>query len=488
MSFLDFDSSSEYDPWDDKSEWSETPRADGKPKVLIVGAGIGGLMLGNLLLKRGIPFEIYDRTKEIKPLGSAMILDCVSLVFQQLGIQEEFERMGKPTITAQFFNENHKPLLTLDFSDKKDLSGAEALVMSRHDLHSLLLRQIPAENIHLGKKILWFTQDEDGVTIRTADKKFYHGDILVGADGAYSAVRQSLYKSLKAKGALPASDDVPLPFNCVCLVGQTEPLDPEEFPGFKLPHTQFNFVVGSHEYSWTTFTTKQNTFCWFVIRFLNKESSKEHDSFRNSEWGPEQAESMCKEVRHFKVPIGKEGVTVTMGDLIDKTPKDMISKVMLEEKIFETWYGGRTVLLGDACHKMNPAGGAGAQAAIQDAVALANWISTLQSPTPSDLETIFKEYRAERYPIAKEAFSTSQMFKNIGGTNMISTLSRVFFKRIPRWLMRKIIAKKVASRSQASFLPLVQDTGKSKAKYQPSLHKTLEVFKVQSAAASTTSV
>lgn len=69
MSFLDFDSSSEYDPWDDKSEWSETPRADGKPKVLIVGAGIGGLMLGNLLLKRGIPFEIYDRTKEIKPLG-----------------------------------------------------------------------------------------------------------------------------------------------------------------------------------------------------------------------------------------------------------------------------------------------------------------------------------------------------------------------------------------------------------------------------------
>lgn len=65
---------------------------------------------------------------------------------------------------------------------------------------------------------------------------------------------------------------------------------------------------------------------------------------------------------------------------------------------------------------MNPAGGAGAQTAIQDAVALANWISTLQSPTQADLETIFKEYRAERYPIAKAAFSTSQMFKNIGGT------------------------------------------------------------------------
>lgn len=65
---------------------------------------------------------------------------------------------------------------------------------------------------------------------------------------------------------------------------------------------------------------------------------------------------------------------------------------------------------------MNPAGGAGAQTAIQDAVALANWISTLHSPTPSAIETIFKEYRAERYPVAKVAFATSQMFKSLGGT------------------------------------------------------------------------
>ncbi|KAF9309489.1 hypothetical protein BG003_009704 [Podila horticola] len=36
-----------------------------------------------------------------------------------------------------------------------------------------------------------------------------------------------------------------------------------------------------------------------------------------------------------------------MGDLIDRTPKELISKVMLEEKLFETWFGGRVVLLGD---------------------------------------------------------------------------------------------------------------------------------------------
>lgn len=52
--------------------------------------------------------------------------------------------------------------------------------------------------------------------------------------------------------------------------------------------------------------------------------------------------------------------------------------------------------------------------AIQDAATLANWISTLQSPKLSDIEVIFKEYRAERYPAVKQAVSTTQLFKGVG--------------------------------------------------------------------------
>lgn len=94
-------------------------------------------------------------------------------------------------------------------------------------------------------------------------------------------------------------------------------------------------------------TTKQNTICWVVIQFLNKHTSKQNDSFRASELGPEAAQAMCKEVRHFNIPGGREGMGLTLGMLIDRTPKELISKVMLEEKLFDTWYGGRTVLMGD---------------------------------------------------------------------------------------------------------------------------------------------
>lgn len=46
-------------------EWSDTD----KPKILIVGAGIGGLLLGNLLRKAGCQFLIIEKAKELKPLG-----------------------------------------------------------------------------------------------------------------------------------------------------------------------------------------------------------------------------------------------------------------------------------------------------------------------------------------------------------------------------------------------------------------------------------
>lgn len=54
---------------------------------------------------------------------------------------------------------------------------------------------------------------------------------------------------------------------------------------------------------------------------------------------------MCKEVRDFTIPGGNN--RWTMGDLIDRTPKDLISKVMFEEKVVDTSLHDRTVLLGD---------------------------------------------------------------------------------------------------------------------------------------------
>ncbi|KAG0092244.1 hypothetical protein BGZ93_008407 [Podila epicladia] len=126
---------------------------------------------------------------------------------------------------------------------------------------------------------------------------------------------------------------------------------------------------------------------------------------------------------------------------------------------------------------MNPSGGRGAVTAMHDAVALANWICSLKSKGVPELETIFKEYKAERYPIAKESFAYSQQMRNIGGKNLASKATRHLFRHMPKWLWRLAMAKNAKLRPQASFLPQVEDNGTVKAGYQPSLHKTLAILK-----------
>lgn len=67
----------------------------------------------------------------------------------------------------------------------------------------------------------------------------------------------------------------------------------------------------------------------------------DEESFRNSEWTSEANDTMIRDAHDFKTPHG------TIGSLIEKTPKELISKVFLEDKLFETWYNGRVVLIGD---------------------------------------------------------------------------------------------------------------------------------------------
>lgn len=64
---------------------------------------------------------------------------------------------------------------------------------------------------------------------------------------------------------------------------------------------------------------------------------------------------------------------------------------------------------------MIPSGGQSAASAMHDAVTLANWIVSMESPSMVDVTHAFEEYYAERYPIAQEEFEQNQAFTNILG-------------------------------------------------------------------------
>lgn len=85
--------------------------------------------------------------------------------------------------------------------------GYDFTVFARPELHHIFASRIPRGKLLFGKKVLSIKQNADGVIIRCSDNSSYQGDILVGADGAYSAVRQTLYKQLSRENKLPQCDE-----------------------------------------------------------------------------------------------------------------------------------------------------------------------------------------------------------------------------------------------------------------------------------------
>ncbi|KAF9100495.1 hypothetical protein BGX27_000367 [Mortierella sp. AM989] len=137
------------------------------------------------------------------------------------------------------------------------------------------------------------------------------------------------------------------------MVGIANPPNPEKYRELSDDRTHFRLTIGDHNESWYVVSTPNNQLCWGLTTQLPASETKEQ-RFRNSEWGPEGLDSMLKEYQGLPCAFGGN-----MKDLFDSTPKDLISKVFLEEKVFQTWYHGRAVLIGDACHKILPGAGQG---------------------------------------------------------------------------------------------------------------------------------
>ncbi|KAG0031711.1 hypothetical protein BGZ81_000720 [Podila clonocystis] len=337
----------EADPFPNPRSRTET-QASPKPKpiltppvVLIAGAGIGGLTAALICERANINYMVFERAVKVKPLGSSLCLSPnIIPALEQLNLLEDLKKISLSGKNLDMFKENMKHIGAIDGTAYRDVTGYDSLFMARSDLYALLLSKIPSENIHMGKKIMSIQQNAEGVMIRCSDNTHHHGDILIGADGAYSAVRQSLYRQLDQQGLLPAEDKGDMPLAYLCMVGTTRPLDPEKYTALKESHCDFTTVLGKGKpHSWTTVTVPGNRISWMV--WIQVEAGDIKDTrFNNSERGPEANKSMIDEICEF--PITHGGV---LRDLIDATDSDLISKVYIEEKLYQTWNHGRTALM-----------------------------------------------------------------------------------------------------------------------------------------------
>ncbi|KAF9971778.1 hypothetical protein BGZ73_005160 [Actinomortierella ambigua] len=314
----------------------------------------------------------------------------------------------------------------VDASTAKERQGDYSYCVKRNKFLDFLRSKLPEDRVHYGRFVLEIVNGTGGVQCKCSNGTVYDADILVGADGGYSAVRQKLYQRLKEKGLLPKADCELLNYRHSALIGLTEPMDINAFPVVDARFIEVN-VVQSKDNSYTAWysSAPERRLVWCVTGDIV--SQGRDDNFKSSDLGSESIESACMAVGHLKTPYG-----CSLSELIAKSPAESIIKFMVEEKHFKTWFDGRAVLIGEAAHKFEPLSGLGPDAAMLDAAILVNELCKLQYNDLREVTRAFEKYREKRVEHVKICInysSTTSQF--VSGHGLASDIKRKIAFKLP---------------------------------------------------------
>lgn len=159
-------------------------------KVVIIGAGIGGLTTGIAMRQAGYQVEIYDRAQELRPAGAGISLWSNGVkVLNRLGLGEKLAAIGGEMNAMEYRSHTDESLSYVDLRPLFEQVGQRPYPVARTDLQTMLLDAFGPEDVRLGMLCTGVEQDEHSATAIFENGERASGDLVVGADGIHSAVR-----------------------------------------------------------------------------------------------------------------------------------------------------------------------------------------------------------------------------------------------------------------------------------------------------------
>ncbi|MBQ0268031.1 FAD-dependent monooxygenase [Providencia huaxiensis] len=361
--------------------------------IAIVGCGLGGSALALLMQNIGFNIAVFEQASSFEKIGAGIhISPNLMYIMEKIGVSKSIEKLGwEPNgfISRDAYSNKTLNYLKLG-QEMRDLYGMPYLTIHRGDLHRAMTEKINLNNLHMGKKLIALNEIKNKIELVFNDNSRYEADIVIGADGIFSKVRN----------AITGTD-----IQCSSYTGQAV------FRGL----VELQGLVPQMKHSVNKWFGKDNKF--IIGYFLDRN------------------ETQFYYVAGFSFPYWPRGISVQPAALHDvlkifnefhDVPKSMLSLTksvtlwpLHERTADSTWNKGRIVLIGDACHPMRPHMMSGASMAIEDAAILVKCLQQYGIDNYSCAFNQYQSYRIERVALVQKLSSTNTWLKKKTDTDWL---------------------------------------------------------------------
>jgi salicylate hydroxylase len=339
-------------------------------RVVVIGAGIGGLTAALTLRRAGLEVQVFEQAAELREVGAGIqISPNAARILNRLGLEEPMRRLGvRPRSIVIRRWDDGRELARQPLADACERNfGAPYYNFHRADLLDLLSAAVPPGVLHLDHRCVGLTRHADRIEVQFHNGATADADVVVGADGIHSTVRKSVMGPESPQFSGHVAYRGLIPADRVAHLGLELAVTLWCGPDHHFVH--YYVGSGSRYFNWVALTPGE----WRVESWTAK--GEVADALKEFEgWHP-QIRELISAVE-----------TTNRWALYDRNP-------------LPRWTVGRVTLMGDAAHPMLPYMAQGAVQSIEDAAVLAK---CLEHADAHDVDAALSRYEQTRKPRATQ--------------------------------------------------------------------------------------
>jgi salicylate hydroxylase len=346
-------------------------------RIIVVGAGIGGLTAALMLRRAGLDVEVFEQAAELREIGAGVqISPNATHLLHRLGLADALRRVAVRPLTIEIRRWDDGRLLArqplADLCERN--FGAPYYHFHRADLLEVLAAALPNDVLHLDHRCFGLVQQAEKVEVKFHNDATADADLVVGADGIHSTVRG-------------------------LILGPESP----RFSG----HVAYRGLVPAERLA--HLELQVNASMWwgpdhhFVHYFVGKDARYVNwVAIGRGEWRIESWTArgeIADALKEFAGWHPQVGAIISAADVTNRW-------ALYDRDSLPRWTVGRVTLLGDAAHAMLPYMAQGAVQSIEDAAVLAKCLK--QVDAPFEVTAAMRRYEELRKPRASRCQAGSR--------------------------------------------------------------------------------